>query len=163
MQAILQTCIQVEEQVGAIYAELAHHPDADEELRQIWQAMADDEARHAHRIRLVADRLALAGVKQVSLDPAEVQALLDRAGEILQDVQEQTLTVEEAIYTSVELEDAFMQVHLGYGTCGDQPDLQTMFKALAEEDRRHTAALKARLEGLSDGAGLEFTDPESDQ
>ena len=57
MQAILQTCVQIEERVGAIYAELAQHPEANEELQQLWQEMADDEARHAKRIRLVADRL----------------------------------------------------------------------------------------------------------
>ena len=163
MQAILQTCIQIEERLGAIYSELAQHPDADEELQDIWQAMAEDEARHAYRIRLVADRLALAGVTKLPLEDTAVLALLDSAGEILQDAQEQRLSIEDAVFTSVELEDGFLQAHLAYGDDAGQPDLQTMFKALAEEDRKHTAALKGYLDRLNDGAGLEFSAPEDDR
>mgnify|MGYP001478962622 CR=1 FL=1 len=160
MQAILKLCVQVEERVGSIYAELAQYPSADPELHTIWQAMAEDEVQHAYRIRVIADRLHLAGVSELNLDPDLVQSLFDRAGEILQEVQEQSLSVDEAIYASVELEDAFMQVHLNYGDAGGQPDLQTMFRLLAEEDRKHTAQLKAYLERMPDGTGLEFTEPD---
>lgn len=159
MKAVLQTCVDVEERVAAIYLELVQHPDAGEELREIWQEMADDEARHAHRIRLVADRLEIAGVTEIGLEAAEVQGLLDRAGELLQEAQEGALSLEEAIYASVELEDAFMKAHLAYGDVGQQPDLQTMFKSLAEEDRKHTARLQSYLDRLNDGAGLEFDEP----
>jgi rubrerythrin len=161
MKAILQTCIAVEERVGDIYAELVKHPEADEELQEIWQEMADDEARHAHRIRLVADRLEMAGVSEVGISADEVQGLLDRAGEVLLEAQEGRLSLEEAIYTSVELEDEFMKAHLAYGNLNSQPDLQTMFKSLAEEDRKHTARLKSYLNRMNDGAGLEFEEPKA--
>lgn len=159
MHAILQTCIAVEERVEAIYRALAGHPEANEELRQIWQEMADDEARHAHRIRLVVDRLELAGVTALDLTADEVQALLDRAGELLQEAEEGTLSLEAAVYATVELEDAFMAAHLAYGQAGHQPDLQTMFRALAEEDRKHVAQLKSYLDRMNDGAGLQFDEP----
>ncbi len=158
MKAILKTCIAVEERVGEIYQQLVAHPDANEELREIWQAMASDEAKHAYRIQLIADRLESAGVTKLNLNADQVQSLFDRAGEILLDVQEQNLSIDEAVYASVELEDAFMQVHLNYGEAGGQPDLQTMFLVLAEEDRKHTAQLKAYLERIPDGTGLEFSD-----
>lgn len=161
MHAVLQTCIAVEERVGAIYAELVNHPEADAELKAIWQGMADDEYRHAHRIRLVADRLEMAGLHDPGLDAARAQALLDRAGELLDDAIQGRLTLSEALYASVELEDEFMQAHLVYADAGGQPDLQTMFKFLAEADREHTQALKSYLDRLGDGAGLEFTDPEA--
>lgn len=160
MQAILITCVQVEERVEAIYRELSGHPAAGEDLKTIWRSMADDEARHARRIRLVADRLEMAGVESLELNAQEVQDLLDRAGEILQDVQEGRLSVEQAIYASVELEDAFLAVHLAYGAVQNHPDLQTMFRSLAEEDRKHTFALREYLDRMHDGSGPDIVDPE---
>lgn len=146
MKAILQTCIAIEERVGEIYQLLVKHPAADAELRAIWREMADDELRHAHRIRLVSDRLEMAGVKVCGLTDVQVRELFDRAGEILLDVQEGSLSVDQAIYTSVELEGEFMKTHLGLANTGRQPDLQTMFKALAEADQQHTARLRAYLD-----------------
>lgn len=156
MRAILQTCIEVEERVGEIYQQLVAHPHANEELREIWQEMADDELRHAHRIRLTADRLEMAGMTDVGITGSEVQSLLDRAGEILVDVQEGSLSIDEAIYASVELEDEFMKAHLVFADSGGQPDLQMMFKTLAEADREHTERLKSYLDRMSDGDGLAF-------
>ncbi len=156
MKAILQTCIDVEERVGEIYQQLVNHPDANDELREIWQEMADDEMRHAHRIRLVSDRFEIAGVLECGLNLEGVQELFDRAGEILLDVQEGSLSLDEAIYASVELEDAFLKAHLGFAESGNQPDLQTMFKALAEADREHTVRLKSYLNRMNDGDGLVF-------
>jgi rubrerythrin len=158
MKAILQTCVDVEERVGEIYQQLVKHPDANDELREIWQEMADDEMRHAYRIRLVSDRLEIAGIKDCGVTEQEVRDLLDRAGEILLDAQEGSLSLDEAIYASVELEDAFMKAHLVFAESGGQPDLQTMFKALAEADREHTQRLKSFLERMNDGEGLVFGD-----
>ena len=156
MKAILQTCIDVEERVGEIYQQLVNHPDANQELREIWQEIADDEMRHAHRIRLVNDRFEIAGVMACGLSAEGVQELMDRAGEILLDAQEGSLSLDEAIYASVELEDAFLKTHLGFAESGNQPDLQTMFKALAEADREHTERLKSYLNRMGDGDGLVF-------
>lgn len=158
MRAILQTCVDVEERVGEIYQELVKHPDANDELREIWQEMADDEMRHAQRVRSVVERFEVAGVLYCDLNLETVQELFDRAGEILHDAREGGLSLEEAIYASVELEDAFLKVHLGYAKSGNQPDLQTMFKALAEADRDHTQRLKSFVERMNDGHGLVFGD-----
>ena len=160
MKAVLQACIDIEERVGEIYQLFVKHPDISDELRDIWQEMADDELRHAHRIRLVNDRFEIAGVVNCNLSREGVQELFDRAGEILLDVQEGNLSIDEAIYASVELEDAFMKAHLGYADSGNQPDLQTMFKALAEADREHTRRLKSYLNRMNDGDGLVFGDEE---
>lgn len=158
MKEMLQSCIEVEERVAEIYRQLLNHPEADEELREIWHEMADDEVRHAQRIRLVRERFERAGVITCSLSREGVQKLLDRAAEILLDVQHGRLAVEEAIYATVELEDAFLAAHLGFAASGNQPDLQTMFKSLAEADREHTARLKSYLDRMNDGAGLVFGD-----
>ncbi len=158
MKAILQTCIDVEERVGEIYQQLVSHPDAGEDLREIWREMAEDEMHHAQRIRLTVDRLEKAGVQEYGISYDEVQALLDRAGEILLDAQEGNLSLDEAVYASVELEDAFMKAHLVFADAGGQPDLQTLFRSLAEADREHTARLNAYLKRMNDGAGLEFGD-----
>ena len=156
MKAILKTCVDVEERVGEIYQQLVKHPDANDELREIWQEMADDEMRHAHRIRLVSDRFDMAGVIACGLSREGVQELLDRAGELLLDAQEGSLSIDEAIYASVELEDAFLKTHIGFAESGNQPDLQTMFKALAEADRQHTVRLKSYLNRMNDGDGMVF-------
>jgi len=163
MGAVLQICIDIEERVGDIYRELIAHPDACNELRSIWQEMADDEDRHAKRIRLVNDRLEMAGVADLGLSDEEVRGLLDRAGELLMDAQESRLSLEQAIYASVELEDAFLKVHLGFAKTGGQPDLQTMFMALAEADREHTARLRSYIDRLHDGHGLVFGAAEDDE
>lgn len=156
MKAILQTCIDIEERVGEIYKLLVGHPDADDELRDIWREMADDEMRHAQRIRVVRDRFEVTGVLLCSLSREGAQQLLDRASELLLEAQDGRLSLEEAIYASVELEDAFLKTHLGFAESANQPDLQTMFKALSEADLQHTERLKAYLNHLHDGAGLVF-------
>lgn len=159
MQAILKVCVDIEERVGDIYRELVNHPEANAELKEIWQQMAADEDRHAQRIRSTGDRLQMAGVTDCGLSDEQVRGLLDRAGEILLDVQEGRLSLEQAIYASVELEDEFLKAHLVFADTGGQPDLQTMFKALAEADREHTARLKGYLERMYDGHGLIFKSP----
>lgn len=150
MKAILQTCIDVEERVGEIYQQLMNHPEANAELREIWQEMAEDERHHAHRIRLVSDRFEKAGVLVCGLNSEGVQKLFDRAGEILHDAQEGSFSLDEAIHVSVELEDAFLKAHLGFSESGNQPDLQTMFKSLAEADREHTVRLRSYLDRTLD-------------
>ena len=42
------------------------------------------------------------------------RSLFERAGEILLDAQEGSLSLDEAIYASVELEDSFLKAHLGF-------------------------------------------------
>ncbi|MDH3999050.1 MAG: hypothetical protein OET90_09465 [Desulfuromonadales bacterium] len=163
MQAILKSCIQIEERVGSIYHELSQHPTASKELKSIWREMAEEEIKHAHRIQLVAARLQAAGITDLGLDATQTLSLFDRAGELLLEAQQQSLSIEQAIYATVELEDAFMQVHLSYGSAGKQPDVQTMFRALAEEDRQHTARIKAYIDHGADGlnsAEPTFSEPE---
>jgi len=154
MKAILQACIEVEERVSEIYQQLVNHPQANEELREIWQAMADDEIRHAQRVRQVGERFEKAGVITCDLTLEGAQELMARADAILLNVQQGSLSLDEAIYASVELEDAFLATHLGYAASGNQPDLQTMFKTLAEADREHTVRLKSYLKRHHDGNGL---------
>lgn len=159
MNSVLQTCVEIEKRVAAIYGQLVEHPEATDELKDIWREMAEDELRHARRIRLVADRLDLAGVTDVGVSPDQVQALFDRATEIYDVVIAGDLSVTDAVYVSVELEDEFLKAHLNYGDVGNQPDLQTLFKFLAEEDLQHTARLKKYLDRMNDGAGLVCEDP----
>lgn len=154
MKEILQACIKVEERVSEIYQQLVYHPQANEELREIWREMAEDEIRHAQRIRQVGERFEKAGVITCDLTFEGAQELLARADAILLDAQQGRLSLDEAIYASVELEDAFLTTHLGYAASGNQPDLQTMFKNLAEADREHTLRLKSFLKRLHDGNGL---------
>jgi rubrerythrin len=158
MKAILQTCIDIENRVGKIYQQLVDHTDVSTEFREIWQAMADDELRLAHRIRLVADRLEMAGIKECGVTDLEVLGLFDRAEEIFDDAQTGTLSLVEAIYAFVEREDAFTKAHLVFADAGGQPDLQTMYKTLAEADREHTARLKAYLDPMQVSVGLVLND-----
>jgi rubrerythrin len=153
MKTILKTCIEVENRVGEIYRHFMSHPDAGEELREIWGEMADDEMHHAERIRQVGARFERAGVMACRLNLDSAQQLLDRAVEILIEAHAGRLTLLQAIQISLELEEAFLKVHLGYSKSGNQPDLQTMFKSLAEADREHTCRLKAYLERLSSVRG----------
>lgn len=159
MNPVLQTCVNIEMRIGSIYRKLTELPDASDDLRDIWKEMAEDEARHAQRIRLVADRLEIAGITDPGLSMEQMQALYDRASEIYEQVVEGALSVTEAVYASVELEDEFLKAHLNYAEVGGQPDLQTLFKFLAEEDRQHTARLRKYLDQLDDGAGLVFEGP----
>ena len=159
MNPVLQTCVTIELRVSSIYNELVNHPEATEELKEIWTEMAEDELRHAKRIRLVADRLDDVGVTYVGMSADEVQALLDRANEIYDQVVNKELSLTDAVYASVELEDEFLKAHLNYADVGNQPDIQTLFKFLAEEDRQHTLRLRQYLDRMHDGEGLIFEDP----
>ncbi len=159
MNPVLQTCVNIEARVGDIYLELVKHPAANDELKDIWLEMAQDEVRHARRIRLVADRLEIAGLSHVGLPAEQMQALLERANEIYEQVVGGDFSLDDAVYASVELEDEFLKAHLNYADIGGQPDLQTLFKFLAEEDRQHTVRLKKYLNRMNDGVGLVFEEP----
>lgn len=159
MNPVLQTCVNIEMRVAGIYRELVNHPEATDELIKIWTEMAEDEVRHAKRIRLVADRLEIAGIGDVGVAAEDVQMLLDRANEIYDQVLNCELSLTDAVYASVELEDEFLKAHLNYADIGNQPDLQTLFKLLAEEDRQHTLKLRQFLDRMHDGEGLIFKEP----
>lgn len=159
MHPVLRTCIDIETRIAGIYQGLADHPQADGELQEIWTEMAEDELRHAKRIHLVADRLELAGMDGPGLSAQDMQRLLDRTDEVLEQVIGLDLSLVDAIYASVELEDEFLKAHLNYADVAGQPDLQTLFKFLAEEDRQHTVRLRQYLARLNDGNGLVFEEP----
>ncbi len=159
MDSVLQTCVSIEMRVASIYKELVNHPEATGELKSIWTEMSEDEVRHAKRIRLVADRLDIAGIADAGMSADQAQTLFDRANEIYDQVQSGELSLSDAVYASVELEDEFLKAHLNYAEVGNQPDIQTLFKFLAEEDRQHTLRLRKFLDRMHDGEGLVFKEP----
>jgi len=159
MNPVLETCVKIELRIADIYKGLVDHTEADRELKDIWTEMAEDELRHAKHIGLVADRLEIAGIGAVGMSAADVQRLSDRAAEIYEQLRKNRLSLTDAVYASVELEDEFLKAHLNYADVAGQPDLQTLFKFLAEEDRQHTVRLRKYLDRMTDGSGLVFEEP----
>ncbi len=158
MQEIIRICIAIEERVGEIYSALALYPNADAELRALWTELAAEEAGHARKIQQVTEHLTPETLMTAGVDHETVQALLERADEVLQSVRNGELSVTEALFTSVELEDQFMKVHLLCAEAGQQGNLQQMYSDLAAEDRSHTERLKANLQRYSDGMIFEDTE-----
>ena len=147
-------CFKLAEQIELLsqdlYTRLAAHPGTPGPIQKEFLALADEEGRHASRIRLLAS---------TSRGSPALQDVARRAGEGLVAVAaELKAALEQAAHRRpgdlvvvldrlITLEQRFSWVHAeALAGCAD-PKVAALFTSMARQDARHTALLaKARQE-----------------
>jgi len=156
MRRYLNICAEIEETVGRIYELMAEKLPEEERLSALWRQMARDERDHAGQIRFTL-RLPARHVFEVQDFPEEkVEALLNRARNILQIIKERPLTAREAVRLALGLEGEFLAAHVVGATFKDE-SLKKMMQALARADEAHLGLLRRyarEVLGEPDGALL---------
>ena len=116
------------------------------ETREVFRRLADEEAQHAARVRLLTSRYRRDRKLVVSL--AADTTLLDR---LLVEAEETIAAVEAgawdgdaqaALHRAAELERRFCQAHAQSLARDGHPDLRAFFEQLAAQDKAHEALLK---------------------
>jgi rubrerythrin len=116
------------------------------ETREIFKRLADEEAQHAARVRLLTARYRRD--RQLVASLVADTTLLDR---LLVEAEETIAAVEAgawdgdaqaALHRAAELERRFCQAHAQSLAKDGHPDLRAFFEQLAAQDKAHEALLK---------------------
>lgn len=152
MIKFLTSCALVEDAAARIYSEMATAASAvnNEELRDIWLEMAKDEEDHAHQLRMAA-RLSRESVfvGAASIGDIDPGALITRAGSLLDQIVAGQLSDLDMLRLAQQLEGDFNSLHATAALAFKDESMKKMFKALAREDSKHVARLKAKLAELA--------------
>ena len=142
MRKFLDTCIDIEDTIAAIYRQFAETVSCDEALKKIWEEMANEEDQHASLIRF-ASRLprkdTFLGQKMTQ---DRVDQLLYRLKVVLERAKVAPLTVESALRVSMKLEGEFTDVHAASAAEFIDIKMKEMFQKLASGDKEHKQALE---------------------
>lgn len=141
MRQFLNRCAEVEETIAQIYTELAATVRAEQELKNIWLAMADDEGEHAREIRMAVRMLKEDILLDEQVADAEIRQLLAQARDLLAKVRQSDLVVKEALRLSLHLEEDFRRVHLLCAVRFADEGIRRVFELLGRADQEHVARL----------------------
>lgn len=141
VQIFLNRCAEVEETLAHIYTELATKVEAEQVLKKIWLAMADDEGEHAREIRMAVRMLKEDIILGEQVPDAEIRQLLMQARDFLAHVQQSGMIVKEALRLSLHLEEDFRRVHLLCAVQFADDGMRMVFERLGRADQDHVARL----------------------
>jgi rubrerythrin len=155
MQAFLNRCAEIEDTLAGIYRELASTVSAEQELKAIWLAMADDEGEHGREIRMAKRMVKEDILVGEQISDAEVRSLLFRARSLLDKVRRSPLSVKEALRLSLHMEEDFRRVHVLFAVRFGDTGIRRVFERLGQSDREHVARLTeyCRTRVAADSAG----------
>ena len=139
----LSQAIELELRVSECYEKMSAMT-LDENLKQELQKLAKEEVVHAHLLR--------SGKSYASDDPEffhdehvtdqEIGENLSLIENLIQNIDNKTITVREALNRICELESRFEKVHLDKIIEIKDPSLKKLFEALSAGDREHTQRLE---------------------
>ena len=142
MRKFLDTCIDIEETIAAIYRQFAETVSCDEALKKIWEEMANEEDQHASVIRLAGRLPRKDTFLAQKMTQDRVEQLLYRLKVVLERAKVAPLTVESALRVSMKLEGEFTEVHAASAAEFIDIKMKEMFQKLASGDKEHKQALE---------------------
>jgi rubrerythrin len=144
-----QDCFQLAERIELlardVYAEIASHPGIPPDLRQLMLRLADEEERHAQRIRLLAasQRNSQWAFREMRKIGADLRAVATEQEAFLAAARERRGRADllETVDRLVEMEERFAFVHAEELTATAEASVARLFQALAGQDEWHRALL----------------------
>jgi rubrerythrin len=145
MYGVLADCYQIEIISEKIYRKLADNETFAPEIRKAFHSLAADEQNHASQIDLLVqspDRM-IDAVTRISGEKVEqVKALAER---IMAEVENLTISEEEALKFSVQMEQEFIKIHAHNALHFSDQRLADFFDTLGHADLIHLNRLKDLL------------------
>ena len=142
MRKFLKTCAEIEKTVAEIYRCFADRVSCDEELKDIWRSMAQEEDQHALEIGF-ASRLPQEGMfKLQKQDQGTVDRLLETARQILWTAKTTDLSPDAAVNYTLQLEQEFLEVHIVSAVEFEQDSMRKMFQSIVQSEEVHCQAIK---------------------
>ena len=141
MRKFLKTCAEIEKTIAEIYRCFAEKVFCDEELKEIWRTMAQEEDQHALEIGF-ASRLPQEGMFKLQKDQATVDQLLDTARQILWKAKSTDLSRDAAVNYTLQLEQKFLEVHIASAVEFEQESMRKMFQSIVQSEEVHCQAIK---------------------
>ena len=142
MDEFFDTCAEIESTLSLIYRRMANAVKANERLKEMLLKMAKDEADHVNQIRFARLLPFEENFSGVRIPKAKLDLMLLKAQSLLQDIETSPPSEKEALLRAIELEEDFMQVHVGSALEFSDPKLKEGFQRLAREDEKHVGTLR---------------------
>ena len=145
MRSFLIDCIRVETLASKTYQLLANNKAYAKEVCKVFQKLSDDELAHARLIDLVLQ----ANEKDIEATPMisgeKISHGVNFAESVLQKVERERPSEEDALRLAVSLEQQFMKVHVNNAVHFHNLKLAELFNKLGSEDEAHLNTLKECL------------------
>lgn len=145
MRGFLNACYKVETLAAAIYDRLARNTSYSARLCAVFRQLARDERAHAQQIDMVLQ----APVEALDSAPIVAGEVIDAAVrsavEMLEALEREPLSADDALRLTVRLEKQFSLVHVNEAVHFYDPRVAALFAKLADEDRAHVARLRQCL------------------
>ncbi|MDO3377787.1 ferritin family protein [Geoalkalibacter halelectricus] len=142
MDEFFDTCAEIESTLSLIYRRMANAIRGNERLKELLLQMAKDEADHVNQIRFARLLPADASFTGTKVSKTKLDLMLLKAQSLLQDIEAAPPAEEDALLRAIELEEGFMQVHVGSALEFSDPRLKERFELLARADEEHVATLR---------------------
>lgn len=135
---------ELEQAARRLYLQLAGRLGASPSTAETLRALADEEAQHALRLRMLRDRYARQPsiVEGVTLDLAEMDAILSEVAVLEEFFAREpfAMSVKEAACFMIQLEERFAAAH-AHAMINTSDELRDFFQSLAKQDVAHARVL----------------------
>lgn len=145
MRNFLQECYKIEKLAAKTYLQFAERMDYPENIRQIFQEMADDEMEHARIIDMVIQTPGHELVATPGLSAEQVDEKLRLAKALLVSAEHSELSADAALQLALDAEAQLVDVHANQALVPGNPKLSEFFSALSQYDCAHVEKLRACL------------------
>ena len=142
MDEFFDTCAEIESTMSLIYRRMANAVKTNERLKEMLLKMAKDEADHVNQIRLARLLPFEENFSGVRISKTKLDLMLLKAQSLLHDIETSPPSEKEALLRAIDLEEDFMQVHVGSALEFSDPKLKERFQQLAREDEKHVGTLR---------------------
>lgn len=150
----LSACMQIEQNLGAIYRSWSQSLLFDEDLRALWKQMESEEYDHASQIDMLRRLVLGADVGGCTIDDQRVLAMVEYTRSCLAGEQNCATSVQDALNMALQLEDQFRDFHVLQAIDIKDPALRKLFSNLSRDDESHWRRIRDARGRSSDGQNV---------
>ncbi len=142
MRQFFTICISIEKTIGAIYRQFAGSLTCDNQLKEIWMKMAQDEDQHALDLNFAARLAKDDGFTPKAHIMAKVERMHQFVLESLTKAKAGHFTPKAAVELSLKLENEFLAIHITSSVDFESDSMRRMFAAMVRGDEEHCRAIR---------------------
>jgi rubrerythrin len=139
---ILEVCRDVELYCAEIYSYYAGAYEGKPELAKMWGRTAAEEETHANQFVLAIKLRKQGVISAVNIDQYVAENTLHLVKSIYENVRSSTPSMEDALRSSIKLEEKLAEFHLTYMANFPDENMRKLFTAMMKADNHHLERLK---------------------